>query len=823
MYGQRQSNDHGPRKYVWTGQWSKKRDRLKRTTFGENCGVRGYEHSVFEYAKPKDVSCEGNDKMKKNIWLAVVVAMLLPVIADASSILPGDTWRYFKGTSEPASNWNDLGFDDSAWLEGATGIGYSDDVTYPTVLDDMADGGYASVYVRHTFDVANPSSVTALEFGIQYDDGFIAYINGQEIARSVNMTQSFYAHNDYVGSGHDESLPEEVFLIDAADVSSLVTGENVIAIQLHNARSTGSDACIIPRLTVLDSSAPTAVISADNTNSDEAPFSVNFSGAGSSDDGAIVDYHWDFGDGSAPVSGPSSSVAHTYTEEGRFTATLTVTDDEGFSDADSVSIAVGASTYEGFGTVTRGAEGAPGGYQTYHVTSLANSGAGTLRDAVSQGSRLVVFDVGGTINLSGSLYITEVAYLTIDGSTAPSPGITISLPVDRSFYILGEAHDIIINNIRADGNYIGLGTGDGDVFALDGYYGSGPVYNVIVDHCTFTSAGDGVQDTKGTIRNITYSWNLFKDTDFMGSFSDPGERENISLHHNVYARGGERMPKIENEGGSTTTNFDMVNNIVYGWNTYGVGFRGLQIQPDGWLLELHVTNNWYEPVAGADDAAITISGTGHQVNFEGNVFPPGEMDDVDTSTLPPDIPAWAKVTTYDASTLGDTVVPFVGTHYPTSGEQSLLSEIRSVIGGGQLGALNVSSTSGGSVANPGEGVFTYETGTVASLQATADDNCHFENWTGTAVDAGKVANPSAETTTVTVDGSYTIRANFALDLRTLTVSSTGGGSVTKSPDQASYDHGTSVTLQAVPDTGYSFTNWSGDLTGSTNPVDRLVG
>ena len=60
-----------------------------------------------------------------------------------------------------------------------------------------------------------------------------------------------------------------------------------------------------------------------------APFSVNFSGAGSSDDGSIVDYQWDFGDGSPPAQGPASSTTHTYTEEGAFEATLTVTDDEG--------------------------------------------------------------------------------------------------------------------------------------------------------------------------------------------------------------------------------------------------------------------------------------------------------------------------------------------------------------------------------------------------------------------------------------------------------------------------------------------------------------
>ncbi|MHC4295806.1 MAG: hypothetical protein ACYS7Y_00750, partial [Planctomycetota bacterium] len=72
--------------------------------------------------------------MRKYISLAILIATLLPVTAQASTISVGDTWRYFKGTVEPPANWNDLGFDDSSWLLGPTGIGYSSDVSYPTVL-----------------------------------------------------------------------------------------------------------------------------------------------------------------------------------------------------------------------------------------------------------------------------------------------------------------------------------------------------------------------------------------------------------------------------------------------------------------------------------------------------------------------------------------------------------------------------------------------------------------------------------------------------------------------------------------------------------------
>jgi len=75
--------------------------------------------------------------------------------------------------------------------------------------------------------------------------------------------------------------------------------------------------------------------------------------------------------------------------------------------------------------------------------------------------------------------------------------------------------------------------------------------------------------------------------------------------------------------------------------------------------------------------------------------------------------------------------------------------------------LDISSTSGGTVTGPGEGTFEYGQGEVVSISATAEPTHSFVSWTGTAVDAGKVADPGAVSTTVTVDADYTLQANFA--------------------------------------------------------------
>jgi internalin A len=87
--------------------------------------------------------------------------------------------------------------------------------------------------------------------------------------------------------------------------------------------------------------------------------------------------------------------------------------------------------------------------------------------------------------------------------------------------------------------------------------------------------------------------------------------------------------------------------------------------------------------------------------------------------------------------------------------------------------LDVSSTAGGRVTSPGEGTFHYPAGTTVPLAAAADPNFHFVAWTGTAVDANKVADANALETTVVVDSNHTLVANFESELDTLYVGSSG--------------------------------------------------
>ena len=113
-------------------------------------------------------------------------------------IRAGEEWDYFKGAQAPPSNWRELSFDSSGWLKGNSGIGYGDDDD-ETVLEDMRqtdeNPGYLSVFLRKRFRVDDLNAAGQLAFQAMYDDGFVAYINGREVARA-NMEGRFPRFNE---------------------------------------------------------------------------------------------------------------------------------------------------------------------------------------------------------------------------------------------------------------------------------------------------------------------------------------------------------------------------------------------------------------------------------------------------------------------------------------------------------------------------------------------------------------------------------------------------------------------------------------------------
>lgn len=148
--------------------------------------------------------------------------------------------------------------------------------------------------------------------------------------------------------------------------------------------------------------------------------------------------------------------------------------------------------------------------------------------------------------------------------------------------------------------------------------------------------------------------------------------------------------------------------------------------------------------------------------------------------------------------------------------------------------LTVTSTKGGTVTKPGEGVFTCDCGTSVPVEAVADEHADFVGWSGTAVENRKVQNPTLPTTTVTVDGNCSLQANFKIHQHTVTISSTAGGFAYLTAEEVGtsrswssgqpvqLDHGTKITLGAPADPGYTFTNWSGTIYSPTEHVEFIL-
>jgi serine/threonine protein kinase/WD40 repeat protein len=153
----------------------------------------------------------------------------------------GAAWRFHRGLSEPspALEWVDPEFDDSRWDRGESGIGsYTRDGETRTSLMDQFDS-YTTLYLRHAFELAEIEAVEKLLFGIYFEDGFVAYLNGREIARRQAGKPGTRVLRDALATRIAAQLRQEH--LSAVDASLLRPGKNVLAV---HGLTYGLDSCI---------------------------------------------------------------------------------------------------------------------------------------------------------------------------------------------------------------------------------------------------------------------------------------------------------------------------------------------------------------------------------------------------------------------------------------------------------------------------------------------------------------------------------------------------------------------------------------------------
>ncbi len=150
----------------------------------------------------------------------------------------GHVWRYWRGYRSLPAAWFMPDFDDRRWQEGASGFGYGDGDD-ATVFSDMR-GGYLSLFTRTSFEVADPAALESILLRVDYDDGFVAYLNGREVARAgLGQTGRPVSSNQAAAPSHEAGIPMEVDLGAAATV--LKAGRNFLAVQVHNTQLQSSD------------------------------------------------------------------------------------------------------------------------------------------------------------------------------------------------------------------------------------------------------------------------------------------------------------------------------------------------------------------------------------------------------------------------------------------------------------------------------------------------------------------------------------------------------------------------------------------------------
>ncbi|MDD3080075.1 MAG: T9SS type A sorting domain-containing protein [Paludibacter sp.] len=241
---------------------------------------------------------------------------------------------------------------------------------------------------------------------------------------------------------------------------------------------------------------------------------------------------------------------------------------------------------EGFGKYTKGARAASAP-TIYHVTNLNDSGTGSLRDAVSQSNRIVVFDVAGVIKIDSRLIFS--GNITVAGQTAPGEGIVVY----GNGVSFSGAKDVIVRYMRFR---MGL-SGDSGKDAAGIANGT----DMIFDHCSITWGLDETfsvsWDDKGTEPgNITIQNSIIGQgimTHSAGGLiqTDGG----VTLYKNLYIDNKTRNPKVKGLN-------QYVNNVVYDWGSGGGYILG-DSEGSSWAV---IENNYFikGPETGTTDAFV---------------------------------------------------------------------------------------------------------------------------------------------------------------------------------------------------------------------------
>jgi hypothetical protein len=181
--------------------------------------------------------------MKKILIIFSILTSYASYGAVDSLITNHVSWKYLDNGTNQGTGWSATGFNDVAWASGNTILGYGDlDTDLPT--HQVGYGGntqnrYITTYFRKSFNVVNPAAYSSLDLSLICDDGAVVYLNGTEIYRQgmpVGVIASSTLATASVGEPNERIWANVNF-----STAQLLTGNNVIAIEIHQVAITSSD------------------------------------------------------------------------------------------------------------------------------------------------------------------------------------------------------------------------------------------------------------------------------------------------------------------------------------------------------------------------------------------------------------------------------------------------------------------------------------------------------------------------------------------------------------------------------------------------------
>jgi len=187
------------------------------------------------------------------LWALPLALLFAAPLSQAVTLLDyGATWKLWRGKKTPSRPdywaWAKADYDDSKWETAPTPVFFGEKVTGGTELEDMKSR-YNSFFLRRKFDAPDPDTVTSMTLRAKVDDGFVAYINGIEVAR-YNVETEKPKYSSSASKAASEPLRFRSYALKNFD-EFLVDGENTIAVIVLNQRRTSPDALFDARLSAV--------------------------------------------------------------------------------------------------------------------------------------------------------------------------------------------------------------------------------------------------------------------------------------------------------------------------------------------------------------------------------------------------------------------------------------------------------------------------------------------------------------------------------------------------------------------------------------------